>query len=165
MNRSRRDHSLLGSTLEFLPASRVTDGTTVVKLRPAQYSLLQALFAMDGLVLTKRMSLVALYGNPNLCRDLKIVDVLFCQLRRALRPLSCGGWVRSAWGRGYYWAEVEVGLLKEARAVICIKERILLNQAVQAAECAALRISPAELEEWREAYRLRGRDGLKAGRV
>ena len=95
MNRHLLEGSGANPDLDFIRRCR-----TVFGIEKARAKLLAVLLA--GQVRDKAAILNAYSGNKRDIPEIKIVDVLVCRLRRALKPH--GATIRTDWGVGYYIA-------------------------------------------------------------
>jgi len=77
----------------------IVGGGQVVHLTPAEFALFEALWQARPRVMTKEQLLAATAGHGFDDREIKIVDVFVCKVRKKLE--RTGIVIDTAWGRGY----------------------------------------------------------------
>ena len=89
-----------------LEAHTVESAGKSVHLTGKEYGILELLSLHKGSTLTKEMILGHLYGGTDE-REMKIIDVFVCKLRKKLSMASEGeNYIETIWGRGYALREL-----------------------------------------------------------
>src|SRR6185437_7754387 len=78
-----------------------------VHLTGKEYSSLELLVLLKGMVLTKEALLNHLYGGMDE-PEMKIIDVFICKLRKKVAMAGAGNLIGTVWGRGYMIRESSV---------------------------------------------------------
>ena len=84
-------------------------------LRRREYAILELLALRKGSTLTKDMIMCRLYGGMEE-REIKIVDVYVCKLRKKLSSAGGETYIETVWGQGYLMPVLEVDVLPGAKA-------------------------------------------------
>jgi DNA-binding winged helix-turn-helix (wHTH) protein len=141
-----------------------------VSLTESERTVLECVFDQKGLVATRGMLFRSLYGNKGYRRDVKIVDVFICKIKKKIAAISpeVADHIATVWGRGYALADSKT--VDSTRWVIRRKAEILDNLAVGATTRERVLaeiplISEEELDEWLNLNELYGSKGMRVTRT
>lgn len=136
-----------------------------VPLSDYEHRLLKCVLNQKGMVATRVMLFRSLYGDGK-GRDVKIVDVLVCKLRKKVRAISpeVAEHIAAVWGRGYALADSRT--VDSTHWVASKKGEILDNLARgsttrQRVLAEVPMITEEELDEWIGLERRHGRRGMR----
>jgi len=86
--------------VSFGPGDVLTvEGRGQAAMRKGNLALVRALLEAGGRTLSNEAlaSVACNHGDPS-----RVVRVMVCKVRSALREIGCGGMIRTDWGGGYY---------------------------------------------------------------
>lgn len=80
-----------------------------IGLTSSQARIIACLYGAKGEVTSKERLYHALYHDQNVEREIKIVDVMICKMRKKL--IEYGIEIKTAWGRGHYLDKTSLDIL------------------------------------------------------